>query len=269
MSHASASDDLRILQITDCHLYRDPQGTLAGVNTRDSLREVLDAAIPDPMAAPDAIVATGDLVHDCSEAGYRLLGETLAPLSPRSAVLPGNHDDPSIMERILPGYGLQVCGTLELGDWSLILLDSHLPGEAGGNLAAGELERLDQVLARSGKHVLIFVHHHPTPVGSPWIDRIGLSNGEALLQRVREHDEVKGVLWGHVHQEWQGHLNRAQLLAAPSTCIQFAPQRADFAVAGTPPGWRSLTLHGDGRFSTSVGYLDGLSPSLSMDSRGY
>ena len=71
-------DALWVLQVTDMHLYDDPQGTLLGVNTQDSFKQVLWDAINNKQRKPDLIVLTGDLVHDNSEAAYRRLGGILS-----------------------------------------------------------------------------------------------------------------------------------------------------------------------------------------------
>jgi len=269
MGHFSASRDLRILQITDCHLYRDPSTDLLGVNTLESLHQVLEAALPANGLPPDALIATGDLVHDCSEAGYRLLGKSLDARCEHILAMPGNHDDPAMMKKVLPGYGIQVGGVLELGNWQLVLLDSHLSGHEGGLLAKEELERLDRILEQGQDHLLLFVHHHPLPIGSPWLDAIALENGEELLSRIRNHPRIRGVVWGHVHQSWEGRLQQAELLATPSTCIQFAPQQERFALAAEPPGWRELTLHADGSLSSAVFHLQQMPIGLATESSGY
>lgn len=269
MGHSYTSRDLRIVQITDCHLYGDPSEGLLGVNTLESFRQVLENAMPQDGVPPDAVIATGDLVHDCSETGYRHLGKALTGCSQHIAVLPGNHDDPAVMKKVLPGYGIQVCGTLALGGWQLIMLDSHQEGREGGRLSREELARLDQALEEARGPVLLFVHHHPLDIGSPWIDNISLANGDELLSRVRQHPQIRGVVWGHVHQLWESQLNQAALLATPSTCIQFAPKRDQFALAAEPPGWRELTLHADGSLSSRVFHLQQTPVGLATESQGY
>jgi Icc protein len=117
--------------------------------------------------------------------------------------------------------------------------------------------------------VLIFVHHHPLPIGCRWLDHIALDNGDELLERVRRHPQIRGVVWGHIHQAWEGRLRQARLLGTPSTCIQFAPGTEKFALALEPPGWRQLTLHPDGTFSSTVHHLQKLPLGLAVDSAGY
>ncbi len=268
MDQRAFDGDLNILQLTDCHLYREPHRTLLGIDTQQSLDQVLEA-VSRALPRPDAVIATGDLVHDGSEAGYQRLAESLSRFDAPVGTLPGNHDDPDTMEQVLPRHRIQNGGTLELGNWSLVLLNSHQAGREGGFLESGELERLDQLLAESNGYVLVFVHHHPLPIGCRWLDRIGLANGEALLDRVRSHANLRGVVWGHVHQEWESRLEQAQLLGTPSTCIQFAPGTERFALALEPPAWRLLRLHPDGSITSQVHHLQELPMGLAVDSSGY
>lgn len=56
---------VRILQITDTHLFAGETDTLLGINTLHSYHAVLDAIVKQQLPA-DLIVATGDLVQDQS-----------------------------------------------------------------------------------------------------------------------------------------------------------------------------------------------------------
>ena len=58
---------MRIIQLTDCHLFDDPAARLGGVDTQRTLAAVIDAlARADP--AHDVVLATGDLTQ-LGEAG--------------------------------------------------------------------------------------------------------------------------------------------------------------------------------------------------------
>jgi Icc protein len=46
-----------------------------------------------------------------------------------------------------------------------------------------------------------------------------------------------------------------RIIATPSTCSQFKPGSDDFAVDDTPPAWRTLALHADGRLDTTLNWL--------------
>jgi Icc protein len=67
---------------------------------------------------------------------------------------------------------------------------------------------------------------------------------------------VKGILWGHVHQSYDGQLGEIRLMGTPSTCVQFKPLVDDFELDTRPPGFRLLTLNADGQIETQVEWLE-------------
>ncbi|MGA7799929.1 MAG: 3',5'-cyclic-AMP phosphodiesterase [Gammaproteobacteria bacterium] len=257
MSETTNASPLRILQLTDTHLFADPQGTLHDCNTEDSLRTVLAAARMD--ASPtDLVLLTGDLTHDGSAQGYRRLGRLVQQTFEVPVwCLPGNHDDGDTLRAALDDDSLCCPGGGVVGDWQLVLLDSTLPGREGGHLAAAELDRLENVLqARRAPHALVCLHHNPVPMGSRWLDTMTVDNGDALFSVLGRHPQVRVVLWGHVHQPFDTERHHIRLLASPSTCVQFLPGSDSFAVDSRPPGYRRLTLHANGRVETTVCYVD-------------
>ena len=82
---------VRILQITDTHLFAEKHETLLGVNTWESYQAVLSAIHAENRAC-DLIVATGDLAQDQSSAAYQHFAEGIASFSAPCVWLPGNHD---------------------------------------------------------------------------------------------------------------------------------------------------------------------------------
>lgn len=56
---------IRLLQLTDMHLFKTPQESLLGVNTWQSYQAVIDAVIAEQRDI-DLILATGDLAQDHS-----------------------------------------------------------------------------------------------------------------------------------------------------------------------------------------------------------
>jgi Icc protein len=259
--------DLHILQVSDCHLYADPAGSLLGLNTLDSLRQVLIEACAE--TSPDLILVTGDLVHDGSTAGYQTLSSLLLDTGHPSAVIPGNHDHIPNMQQVLDSHGIPSSGYLNLGNWRLVLLNSQVAGKEHGHLSARELELLDRALENPPPNLLVILHHQPTPVSSQWLDNIGLDNGRQLLSRLAKEKAVKAVVWGHIHQTWEGKAGHIQLLATPSTCIQFAPKNDQFGLDRQAPGWRWLTLGKNGNLSSEVKHLMHMPAGLDMDSAGY
>ncbi len=242
---------VRLTQFTDLHLYGDEGGRLRGVNTLASLSMALEHACRGPWP-PDALLVTGDLVQD-DPAGYahfrRLFGSFRFPVM----CLPGNHDEPQAMRRELARAPFVTGGHVDLGPWRIVLLDSVIPGSAGGALSAASLVALDTVLGSAANlHALVCLHHQPVPVSSRWLDQVGLANAGEFLAVIDRHSNVRGVVWGHVHQSFDALRNGVRLLATPSTCAQFLPRVEKFAVDERPPAYRTLELKPDGSIVTEV-----------------
>ncbi|MCY3731400.1 MAG: metallophosphoesterase, partial [Rhodospirillaceae bacterium] len=158
-----------LLQITDTHLFSSVDTTQRGINTQASLDAVLDHARADPRWPPDAIVVTGDIVHDESRDGYLRFRKILETLGPPAFCVPGNHDDPVALAECLSAPQVQVCGDTQLGTWRVILLSTFGDGEVAGALGSAELARLEATLEEyPGEHTLICMHHPPIPMGSAW-----------------------------------------------------------------------------------------------------
>ena len=252
---------MKILQITDPHLYGNASGNLRGVETDSSLRNVLDNALPHGVSAAEAgfaaILATGDLVQD-DPTGYLRFKSIFGGLRVPVLCVPGNHDELDAMRASLSEAPFQYCGERTLGAWQFVMLDSYDPGHVGGRLAAGELARLDAALTASPAHALVCLHHHPVAMGSRWLDGIGLANADDLWRIVDAHPHVRGIAWGHVHQAYDGERNGVKLLGTPSTCAQFLPHSDRYAIDTRPPAYRQLELHDDGRVQSTVHWVEPL-----------
>jgi Icc protein len=259
---------VRVVQITDPHLYADPAGALLGVPTLESLDAVLALVRAEALPA-DAVIATGDLVHDGSPAGYARLCARLAGLGCPAYVLPGNHDDPAALRSATREPPVISCREARLGHWRLVFLDSTVPGQDGGRLSDAELAALDAALDADAGHTLVSLHHPPLPIGSAWLDGMALANADALFALLDRHPAVRGVLFGHIHQPFEAERNGVRLLGTPSTCVQFAAVRPRFGIDPAPAGYRWLGLLPDGGIATGVGRLAAPTGAVQLDARGY
>ncbi|MEO8224003.1 MAG: metallophosphoesterase [Gammaproteobacteria bacterium] len=245
----------RILHITDPHLHAQRTARMRGVNTDETLVRTLAQALADPRP-PDAVLATGDLVQDESRAGYDRFRELLVTAGVPVYCIPGNHDSPVVMQEVLSTPPFQFGGTAQHGDWSIILLNSCAPNDDGGVLPPAELAFLERALAASGEHCLIALHHQPVPMGSRWLDSVPLRNASDFLAICDRYAQVRGIAWGHVHQASDRDRRGVRLLSTPSTCSQFLPACANFALDTRPPGYRWIDLHADGSIDTSVVWVE-------------
>jgi Icc protein len=259
---------LRILQITDTHLYAAEDGELLGLNTRHCLQEVVELALQSP--PPDLVVASGDLSHDASPQAYRQVRDCFSRINAPVFCLPGNHDESLALRENMNGSCFHTAHTRHIGGWQMVFLDSTVAGSEGGHLAKCELDSLDTALGdNAGLPALVWLHHQPVDVGSQWLDTMAVDNPEAFFEVVDRHPNVRAIIWGHVHQDFDRQRNGVRLLATPSTCIQFLPGSDEFSIDPIPPGYRWLELYADGSFDTAVERLPQIPGEIDLSANGY
>ena len=110
----------------------------------------------------------------------------------------------------------------------------------------------DTIAGSKAKHVMVCLHHPPVPMGSKWLDTVGLANGEDFLERLQSAGRVRLAVFGHVHQAYDEEHDGIRIIATPSTCRQFKPQSEKFAVDERPPAYRRINLSADGSFETEL-----------------
>ena len=259
----------RLIQISDCHLGALDGEALLGLNTDQSLRDVLEL-ISEKEANFDHMVCTGDIASAGHDLCYRrFLGIVREYFSGPFSWLPGNHDSVSIMAAI-DVTNTPITRLVVQDNWLIILLDSVVPMKVHGNLAQAELDFLTQTLAGNpDKHIMVMLHHQPVLVGSAWIDQYILRNADPFFAIIDQHPQVKAVVWGHVHQDFRDMRNQVELIATPSTCVQFKPLCDDFVVDTLMPGYRWFDLHPDGHFETGVERVTGKEYVIDYKSAGY
>lgn len=244
--------DALVVQLTDTHLSATPGSRLCGIEPARTLEAVIELAAPQ-LGAADHIVLSGDLTHDGSVAGARHLRSLLASFGRPFSYLPGNHDDPAALAEAFGGRADDWPRRVPVQGWDLILLNSRVPGREGGRLGDAQRERLAALLRAAGtRPVLVAVHHHPVPVGSPWMDVMALSDREPFLALLHRHPRVRAVLFGHVHQGFDVRVDGLRVLGSPSTCMQFEPNSRTARIDRRLPGFRWLKLHPNGEITTGV-----------------
>ncbi len=253
---------MKLIHLTDTHLFADREGSLRGTRPAPSLDAVLEHVHEHH---PDfhAVLATGDLVQEETEAAYehfiRFFGDYDRPV----LCLPGNHDVPELMQRTLAREPFRLEARVALDGWDVFQLDSHIPKSPAGRLGEEALERLEAGLRESApRPAVVAVHHPPLKIGTAWLDRIGLQDGPELLELLSHHDHVRALLWGHAHQNWDSRQGHIRLLGTPATCAQFLAGSPVFAIdKKAPPAYRVLELGADGEVATELIELSGATES--------
>jgi Icc protein len=237
-------------------LFAEAAGDLRGTVTQDSLQRVLDHYEAGDWRADRALI-TGDLIQDDSAEAYDRFRELLLPLNMRMHCVPGNHDIRDLMRPICTRPPFSYCAKEEIRDWLLLGLDSCIKGNAGGEIAPEEFDRLQQIISESpAKHILVCLHHPPVAMGSTWLDTVLLKNGDELLQRLQATGRVRLLVFGHVHQPYDAEHLGIQVIGTPSTCSQFKPGSDDFALDDRPPAYRRITLNSDGSSSSELIWVE-------------
>ncbi|MCI0400886.1 MAG: phosphodiesterase [Gammaproteobacteria bacterium] len=247
-----AADAIKIVQLTDTHLFAEPSRTFDGVDTEVSLQRVIDLACENHWP-PDLVLATGDLAHEPLVGAYTRLRSLFNGLAVPVYCIPGNHDDPTVMGEALPSPGVHLTGSARRGRWQFVFLNTVLRNADGGHLPASELQRLDKALwAEPDLYALICLHHPPVMIGSRWMDAIALDNPDEFFAVLDRHAQVKAVVWGHIHQEFAAERNGVHLFGSPSTCVQFRPRSDEYRADTAPAGYRWLVLKKDGTIETGI-----------------
>lgn len=233
---------MKIVQITDCHLFSDrdktaynqinPYLTLAGVLTK--VKEL----------QPDLVVASGDISGDKSLQSYQHFSALWRhhELACELMVLPGNHDDEALMRAHFPVRQFPLLYTpFTLKTWQLHFLNSKFADGTKGQVSNTDLQQLQRNLsAQPDVSHLIAVHHHPIDCNG-WMDAHEWLNRSDFMALVANNPQVKGVIYGHIHHASEQLLGKCRFMSTPSTCWQFANQ-ATFSVSDEAPGFRVLDL---------------------------
>lgn len=248
----------KVIQITDTHILDDGMQprSFEDFDTSESLKKVVAKVIADENDA-DFVLLTGDLVHEPAKNAYQKLADLLSPLTIPIMCLPGNHDDPTMMEYIMGENGFDTGKLFEMGSWLIILLNSWLENEHSGEMTETELDFLRETLeSNTEKHCLVALHHHPVSVNSPWMDTMILNNADDFLKITDSFENIRVIIWGHIHQKFEAKRGETLLFGSPSTCKQFKPKATAYAVDSMAPGYRKIELFEDGKVETKVVYID-------------
>jgi len=232
-----------IAHISDPHLTTGPLGSAPAIGLGRALGRLLAL---DPL--PDCVVITGDLVERGRPEEYAALREVIEHFPLPLHLVPGNHDEPGAMVEAFAGTGFlggggQTRYAVDHPAFTVVVLDSKVPGSGGGRLGEDQLQWLDTVLARRrDAPAIVCLHHPPMPIGIPFLDGMRLEDGKALAEVLGRHGNVARVLAGHVHRPITAPFAGSILAIAPSTHLQSGLVRHE----GTPnylPEPTSALLH--------------------------
>jgi Icc protein len=193
------TETLRILHLSDTHLYGDGRLQYGIVDTLAALDRVLARAGSLPRV--DLVAVSGDLSDDGTAESYRKLAATLEPwAAERGAALVyamGNHDLPDAFEEVL---GARETETTVRG-FRIVTVDTSVPHAGYGHVDESQLDRLRDLLATPSERGTVVVLHHP-PVSPTTVlfEPLRLVDPQPLLDVCSDGDvDVRLILAGHYH----------------------------------------------------------------------
>jgi 3',5'-cyclic-AMP phosphodiesterase len=242
---------LTVAQITDTHIFADDNQEFFGINTTKSLISVVSLLKSQPPV--DLLLLTGDLSQDETPQSYQVLRDLISPLQIPTYYIPGNHDQPDLMSQVFHQDPFHSAKSFIQGGWQFILLSTQADNCVQGKLSPQTLIDLEQQLQNnSDRPTIIVLHHHPILINSQWMDNIMLEQPQKFLDIIDRHPQVKIVLFGHIHQEFEKQRQNVHYLGCPSTCIQFQPNQPKMLIDDQKPALRILKLHPEGTFTSQI-----------------
>ncbi|WP_066801063.1 metallophosphoesterase [Moraxella oblonga] len=256
-TYLSAPHDFIIAQISDLHLSKHDEHSF------DKFLSVLDLALTHK---PNLLLLTGDLVNDGVGEIYDWLFDVLKNTNIPFLCLAGNHDVTHEIghdlpfdertflpipadERLIKNHRLLI--ELPHTTWQILAVNSAVNGQIYGQLDDKNLDFLKTNVAHN-LPTLIALHHHPTSVGSAWIDAHILKNHDKFWQVLAHTLHPPHIICGHVHQAHILPNTHGTLYTCPATSRQFTPHQDKFGIDTLASGFRLVRLHDNGKLDTQI-----------------
>lgn len=197
----------------------------------------------------DAIFITGDIADNGSVWAYEYVDRAMALIGIPTYVCPGNHDWLPNMHMTM-NY-CQMRRNIKIGDWNFILLDSTMvdpddptKNRARGSLKDEDLEYIEQSSNESESSICLVMHHSPIEPGG-WMNKKLLENRVAFKNLISTLQQVKLVLFGHVHYPMIEKCASAIYASAPSVGFAFDKNLPKYQISSGDEGYNILHIEGN------------------------
>lgn len=224
---------LRVLHLSDTHVYGDTSRHYGIVDTTEALTRTLDRA--EPIENIDVVVLSGDLSDDMTTGSYERLRDIVEPWAARHEApvvyAMGNHDRAAEFESVLGPR----TGATDVRGVRILRLDSAVPEAGYGHVDAEQLRWLRGELDAASGPSLVVVHHPPTPAYGPLLKALELQNPCELLE-VCAAGGATAVLSGHYHHSLVSREHDVPVIVAPgiaNTSDACAPAGHERATIGS------------------------------------
>ena len=223
---------MKAIQISDTHLFADDEFEILGVKSNLTFKDVMKKMINEDCHDANMIFLTGDISQDETVESYQKIAHDLSALNLPIYWIPGNHDNLTQLEPVfLNAKNFNHKSSLSLPHWHFIFLNTKIDGRNDGQLSLSELKLLKNEITAStpNKKIAIIMHHHPAPVGTPFIDKYILYNNKDFWDIVTG-TKVALIICGHVHSDYQFKHNNIMIESSPATCLQWQKGTTDLKI---------------------------------------
>ncbi len=215
-----------IAQLSDLHIAGWGKKAYGVAATAENLTSCV-AHINQLRPKPDLVIVTGDITFSGLREEAERAAVLLENLDCPWFLVPGNHDDRSILCSVFAQHGCPASDkdflnyVIEGYEIRLIGMDSSIPDAPGGEIGKSAADWLAQQLADTPeKSTIIFMHHPPVKFGVMETDEDGFIGADRLGALISGYHNVKALLCGHIHlaahQGWCGTV----VSTAPSMGLQ-------------------------------------------------
>ncbi len=221
------------VHISDTHFGPTADYARHGFRPYPCARRVVEIITNLP-TKPDFVMHTGDVTTHPDPEAYRLAAELFSGLEVPIYYAVGNHDTAVSIRQFLnmgPKQNIsddpdRLAYTFDVKGYRFVVLDGRAPDEMDphGFLPQAQLDWLAEEAKRDGPPLTIFLHYPALAMNSTWMDvNMLLLNGEAFHQALLPLcHRLRGVFYGHVHQNMQTVRDGIVYTAVSSVFAQFS-----------------------------------------------
>lgn len=205
---------------------------------------------------PDMVLLNGDLcATDPVAETYQRVRSIMSGFNTPVMSLPGNHDDPKMMQHDLPlphtvlrqcgGTAFQLnpadpyCGWCNLQGWGILWLNT-----SDNTLNAQQIDWLNAVshnlVAEHG--TIVFMHHPPTSIPSRFMEtNYPLHNRAAAWAALAQVPALERVFCGHYHRTWNTAGSLVTMVS--SSLYTIDPESENHRILHYNPGYARIHLN--------------------------
>lgn len=230
---------MRVIQITDLHIGQEGEDTYF-VDVRENFRRII-AAVQE--RKPDYLVISGDLCYSNGDLGiYAWVRCWLDQLHLPYEVIAGNHDDSALLTQAFDRQtDFKPDGLYFKRDWDdrpVLFMDTSTY-----QVGPAQLDWLKQQLGNLSGDLILFIHHPPLLVGTPFMDNNHpLKERESLLNILCNYPGQIDIFCGHYHVDRTVRWKNLLVHLTPSCFFQIDSHSENFKVDHYRIAFREITF---------------------------